>query len=304
TDVEAPPNIIDVNEDDDFIDDEDGVPYDLAHSDDEVFANDDDDDVAVMSAAVARGYSGGDDPSCPLPRPLHTGCQGVGGRKANRGGRGASRLATHGETRNLGLKKIGNPMYYPSWHKIEEEKKAGVLGKLMDPTRHVMWQPSDPNLPRRSSRQSGIRRLTIGLTLSTLPEPFKMLKIRQRARSSVGRDPDHLLSSEICRWRAPRLEKEMIRLRDLGANTPTGVPYTEDKIMAMVRKGKHRWHIPGVGRVFAGQGRDAISINEPRGAYTDADVDEIKEDNKRLRKELTMLRTVVTSDDRMSRLLT
>ncbi|GJS87100.1 hypothetical protein Tco_0769736 [Tanacetum coccineum] len=150
TDVEAPPNIIDVNEDNDFIDDEDDVPHDLAHSDDEVVANDDEDDVAViysseeeMSAAVARGYGGGDDPSRPLPRPIHTGCRG-------------------GDDTTEGL----------------------------------------------------------------------------------------------------------------GANTPKG------------------------------QDRDAISTNEPRGAYTDADVDEIKEDNKWLRKELAMLRTVVTSDDRMSQLLT
>ncbi|GKE42651.1 hypothetical protein Tco_1469935 [Tanacetum coccineum] len=50
--------------------------------------------------------------------------------------------------------------------------------------------------------------------------------------------------------------------------------------------------------------RDAISINEPRGTYTDADVDEVKENNKRLRKELAMLRTVVKSDDQMSQLLT
>ncbi|GJX72937.1 hypothetical protein Tco_0311532 [Tanacetum coccineum] len=37
--------------------------------------------------------------------------------------------------------------------------------------------------------------------------------------------------------------------------------------MAMVRKGKHRGHIPGVGRVLAGQSKDAIFVNEPRGAY-------------------------------------
>nr|GEU82192.1 hypothetical protein [Tanacetum cinerariifolium] len=49
--------------------------------------------------------------------------------------------------------------------------------------------------------------------------------------------------------------------------------------------------------------RDTISINEPRGTYTDADVDKIKEDNKRVRKELDLLRTVVRSDDRISQLL-
>ncbi|GJV93160.1 hypothetical protein Tco_1540973 [Tanacetum coccineum] len=249
------------------------------------------------------------------------------------------------------------PMYYPSWHKIkEEEKKAGFLEKLMTPNiRFKLWtkikngidhhmakvyinnksdlkakhwivgpdgtcdvQASNADLLRTSSRQSGIRRLTIGLILSTLPEPFKMLKTGQRTRSSASMDPSsetreypsliqtlfdtHTHSGEFAQDEA-RVQCEIIRLRDLGA-TPTGVPYTEDPIMAMVRERKQRGHILGVGRVLAGQGRDAISINEPQGAYTDADVDEIKEDNKWLRKELIMLRTIVRSDDRMSQLLT
>ncbi|GJV07561.1 pyruvate kinase [Tanacetum coccineum] len=48
-DVDAPPDITDVDEDDDFIDDEDVLPRDLADFNDEVLANDDDnDDVAVV----------------------------------------------------------------------------------------------------------------------------------------------------------------------------------------------------------------------------------------------------------------
>ncbi|GJT87369.1 retrotransposon protein, putative, ty3-gypsy subclass [Tanacetum coccineum] len=35
----------------------------------------------------------------------------------------------------------------------------------------------------------------------------------------------------------------------LGSNTETGVPYTEEEIMAIVRKGKQRGHLPSVGRV-------------------------------------------------------
>ncbi|GJR77885.1 hypothetical protein Tco_0090250 [Tanacetum coccineum] len=50
------------------------------------------------------------------------------------------------------------------------------------------------------------------------------------------------------------LYDEMLRLQGLGSNTPTGVPYTEDEIMAIVRGGKQRGHIPGVGRVLPGQG--------------------------------------------------
>nr|GEU50964.1 hypothetical protein [Tanacetum cinerariifolium] len=72
-DVEAPPYIIDVDEDKDFIDDEDNVPHDLAYYDDEVLDNDDDD--VAMSAAVARGHdgdSGNDDPSRPPSHSIRT----------------------------------------------------------------------------------------------------------------------------------------------------------------------------------------------------------------------------------------
>ncbi|GKG23037.1 hypothetical protein Tco_0388340 [Tanacetum coccineum] len=34
----------------------------------------------------------------------------------------------------------------------------------------------------------------------------------------------------------------MLRLQRLGSNTETGVPYTEEEIMAIVRKGKQRGH--------------------------------------------------------------
>ncbi|GJY93784.1 hypothetical protein Tco_0509566 [Tanacetum coccineum] len=155
--------------------------------------------------------------------------------------------------------------------------------------------------PRTSSRQIRIARSTIGLILRTLPEPFKMLKTGQRARSSAGRDLGEL---QDARDEAEFNIEEMIRVRDLGTNTPTGVPYTEDQIMAMVRKGKQRGHIPDVGRVLAGQGRDAISINKPQCTHTHTDVDEVKEENTPLRKELSMLRTIIWSDDQMSQLLT
>nr|GEY01209.1 ferrochelatase [Tanacetum cinerariifolium] len=45
--VKTPPDIIVVDDNDDFIDDEDGVPHDLADFDDEVLANAEDDDEAA-----------------------------------------------------------------------------------------------------------------------------------------------------------------------------------------------------------------------------------------------------------------
>nr|GEZ06883.1 hypothetical protein [Tanacetum cinerariifolium] len=133
-----------------------------------------------------------------------------------------------------------------------------------------MGKASDLDLPQTLSRHIGIRRLTIGLILSMFLEPFKMVKTGQRARSSAGRDPNHLLSSKISKWRAPRLKST------LSSSRPSS---TAILMAANLRRTRCEFNM------------DAISINETRGTFTDVDVDEVKEDNKRLRKELHMLRT-------------
>nr|GFB66870.1 hypothetical protein [Tanacetum cinerariifolium] len=68
--VDVPPYIIDVvDEDDDIIDDEDALPYDLADSDNEDLINVDDDGVDKMLVDVAQSHrsDGGSE-----DRPLHT----------------------------------------------------------------------------------------------------------------------------------------------------------------------------------------------------------------------------------------
>nr|GEY26884.1 hypothetical protein [Tanacetum cinerariifolium] len=62
-------------------------------------------------------------------------------------------------------------------------------------------------------------------------------------------------------------------------------------------------HIPGVGKILARQGRDVLTILEPRCTHT-TDVDEVKKTNKRLRKEIDMLMKAVRSDDMIFQLLT
>ncbi|GJY17899.1 hypothetical protein Tco_0389390 [Tanacetum coccineum] len=47
-----------------------------------------------------------------------------------------------------------------------------------------------------------------------------------------------------------------------------------------------------------------LGASKKLALHTDADIDEVKEDNKRLRKELSLLRSVVKSYDRMSQLFT
>nr|GFB38382.1 hypothetical protein [Tanacetum cinerariifolium] len=167
-DVDAPPDIIDVaEEDDDIIDEEDPIPHDLADSDDQDLVNLDIDDGVNMSADVARGHDGdggGDDR--PPPYQIPTDCKGT--RKHNLGGRRASRLHTRQETWNLGLKAITDKngpvpirfkfgdretlmplgdhaahwanylgelvrellLHYPSWRQMPPERKAEVVAKI------------------------------------------------------------------------------------------------------------------------------------------------------------------------------
>nr|GEY53181.1 hypothetical protein [Tanacetum cinerariifolium] len=53
----------------------------------------------------------------------------------------------------------------------------------------------------------------------------------------------------------------MLRLHGLGT-------YTDDQIMAIVRRGKQRRHISDVGRVLARRGRDILVSLEPQCTHT------------------------------------
>ncbi|GJZ95852.1 hypothetical protein Tco_0668186 [Tanacetum coccineum] len=114
---------------------------------------------------------------------------------------------------------------------------------------------------------------------------------------SVGVLQDMQMESSKTRERGydRNMYEEMLRLKDLGTNMSSVVPYTEDEIMAKVRAGKQWRHIPGVGRALAGRARDVLTINETRCMHT-ADKDEVKA----LRKEINIMMKVVRSGDKMS----
>ncbi|GJY83315.1 hypothetical protein Tco_0496691 [Tanacetum coccineum] len=97
------------------------------------------------------------------------------------------------------------------------------------------------------------------------------------------------------------LYNEMLRLHGLGSNTSTSVPYTEDEIMAIVREGKQRRHIPGVGRVLPGQG---TVISHPPPCTHSSDVAKLKKSEKRLTKQVKMFMKLFRSDDKFSHMLT
>ncbi|GJY50394.1 pyruvate kinase, partial [Tanacetum coccineum] len=94
--------------------------------------------------------------------------------------------------------------------------------------------------------------------------------------------------------------EEMLRLQGLGSNTETGVPYTEDEIMAIVRGGKQRGHIPGVGRVLPGQG---TVIPPPSPCTHSSDVVKLKKREKVLTRQVNMFMKLFRSDDKFSQML-
>ncbi|GJV46405.1 hypothetical protein Tco_1430941 [Tanacetum coccineum] len=146
TEVDAPPDIIDVvDQDDDITDDEDALPHDLADSDDEDLINVDDDGVDKMSADVARSYGGdGGGEDRPPPHHVPTGC---GGCFANRGGRATGRLHTCDKTRNLSLKEITDkkgPVQIR--FEVPKERKATLITNIgtqfdLRLDRDRRWQP-------------------------------------------------------------------------------------------------------------------------------------------------------------------
>ncbi|GJS19470.1 reverse transcriptase domain-containing protein [Tanacetum coccineum] len=338
TEVDAPPDIIDLDEDDDIIDDEDALPHDLADSDDEDLVNvDDDDGVDVMSADVARGHGGdggGDDR--PPTHHIPTGCggcfanRGKGTRKPNLGGRKAGRLHTRQETRNLGLKKItddkgpGDDFVLPFLAKGLGGAEGGDLDKDWGRT---TWRASGSDVPRALPWQIGMPSLPFGMIPGTKPEQLKIAKTGQRARSYAGRDLGRLLAFEIrcsttreypslmdtffvthtvggvfVRDQDRALYDEMLRQQRLGSNTETGVPYIEEEIMAIVRKGKQRRHLPGVSRVVSRRVTGGCPPL-PQSTVDPADVEKLKKSNKSLTKQVKMMMRLFRSDDKFSQML-
>nr|GFA10596.1 F-box domain, leucine-rich repeat domain, L domain-like protein [Tanacetum cinerariifolium] len=228
-----------------------------------------------ISADVARSYGGdGGGEDHPSPHHVPNGCMGCfanrgkGKRKPNLGGRAAGRLNTRDKTQNLSLKEITDTK-----GPVLKERKAALItdiGTQFDLRPHMEspdWTEinagiqSGGNVLRTLRLTSGLSILSFGMIPGTLPEPLKIDKTVQRARSYLDRDPGRLLAFEM-RWSTRRslthsswhtlltgnsfgmrTDEEMKRLEAMGT-------YTDDEINRLARGGKQRGHIAGVGRVL------------------------------------------------------
>ncbi|GKA02405.1 hypothetical protein Tco_0675070 [Tanacetum coccineum] len=259
-DVNAPPDIIHVDEDNDSIDDEDALPHDLADSDDEDLANDDDNDVVV---AVAKERAS-KNPTGEAGKPTDSIPAGKPGTEF--------------------------PMHYPSWHKIEAEQKTGSLEKLvqigMCSLPFCLIPRTLPGVLKMLKTVQRARSYTGGDPAITCCPPRYAESSDTREYPSLIQTyfDTHTVDGVFLRDNERLLYKEILRLQGLGLNTPMGVPYTDDEIMTIVCRGKKRWHLPDVGRLQSqndvgsgnksGKGRDDEDAEEDKDKDEDANEDE------------------------------
>nr|GEW29779.1 hypothetical protein [Tanacetum cinerariifolium] len=190
---------------------------------------------------------------------------GKGTRKPNLGGRRAGRLHTRQETQNLSLKAI------------TEKSGSGVVVALPFLAPNAARAEGDGH-GKDWAIQHHLQKLNNGKKVALkerywVPEEdgtYDVERIRRKRpshifemESSATREYlslihtfflTHTIGGVLLNPTNKALYDKMLRLQGLGSNTPSGLPYTEDEIMAIVRGGKQRGHIPSVVRVLPKQG--------------------------------------------------
>ncbi|GJV51679.1 hypothetical protein Tco_1447420, partial [Tanacetum coccineum] len=253
-----------------------------------------------------------------------------GTRKPNLGGRRAGRPHTRQETRNLGLKAITDksgpvlirfevndretlmplgdhaahwanylgelvrelPLHYPSWRQMSPERKAGVVAKIgtqFDLRPHMesdrwpqIYAGIQQHLQKIYKGKKALHKKDIWVPEEDSTREYPSLIHTFFLTHTVG---GVFLNPED---------------KALYAPTPPRVPYTEDEIMAIVRGGKQRGHIPGVGRVLPGQG---TVIPPPSQSTHSTDIARLKKREKQLTKQVNMFMRLFRSDDKFSQML-
>ncbi|GJW78544.1 hypothetical protein Tco_0140226 [Tanacetum coccineum] len=164
-------------------------------------------------------------------------------------------------------------------------------------TRLTTWSASDYHVLRTFPRSIGMRRLRSGM----IPRTMESSATREYPSLIHTFFLTHTVNGVFLNPEDKALYDEMLRLQGLGSNTETGVPYTEDEIMAIVRGGKQWGHIPGVGRVLPGQG---TVIPPPPPCTHSSDVVKLKKKEKVITRQVNMFMKLFRSDDKFSQMLT
>ncbi|GKC06782.1 hypothetical protein Tco_0998392 [Tanacetum coccineum] len=168
------------------------------------------------------------------------------------------------------------PLHHPFWRQVPPEQKAGVMAKIGFDMRPHMESDRWPQI--YAVIHQHLQKIYNGMKAALkerycIPDSdgtYDLERIRLSRPSHISEGSrsiaalrDMQMESSATREYASLIHTfflthtingvfldEMLRLQGLGSNTKTGVPYTKDEIMAIVRGGKQQGHIPGVGRLF------------------------------------------------------
>nr|GFA09659.1 putative ribonuclease H-like domain-containing protein [Tanacetum cinerariifolium] len=208
----------------------------------------------TMSADVARSH--GDDG------------RGKGKRKPNLGGRAAGRLNTRDKIQNLSLKEImdtrgpGMPLYYPSWLKAPKERMAALItdighlqkayntNKAALKAQHWVMDPTTETYNVEKIRRERPENITASVWDKYIKFWNDPRNIARAAQNRQNRAKSTVISRQRS-WSLARLRDEMDRriYEEMRRLEAMGT-YTDDEITRLVREGKQRGHIAGMGRVL------------------------------------------------------
>ncbi|GKB28589.1 hypothetical protein Tco_0867990 [Tanacetum coccineum] len=245
-----------------------------------------------------------------------------GKRKPNLGGRAAGKLNTRDKTRNLSLKEItdkkgsvpirfelrdkqtlmslddhaahwssyigevirGVPLYYPSWLKVLNERKAALItdiGTQFDLMPHMEsldWTEINVGIQQHLQKAYNTNKAAFKAhhwVIDPTTGTYNVEKIRRARPENItakewDKDPGRLLAFEM-RWQRSAtqeypslidtffvahtvngefLQDEDRRIYEEMRRLEATGTYTDDEINRLARRGKQRGHIPGVGRVL------------------------------------------------------
>nr|GEU49541.1 retrovirus-related Pol polyprotein from transposon TNT 1-94 [Tanacetum cinerariifolium] len=223
------------------------------------------------------------------------------------------------------------PLYYPSWRQMPLEQKAGVVEKIGAALKERYWVPEEDGTydvecirrgcPSYISEVDWDAHIAFWNDPNNLAraaqnkqnQPKSKVVCQQGSRSIVAFRDMHMESSATREY--PSLIHTFFLthtiggvflnpankpLYGLGSNTPSGVPYTEDVIIAIVHADKQQGNILDVGWVLPGHG----TVIPPSSLCTHSfDVAKLQKREKLLTKKMNMFMKLFKSDDKFSQIL-
>nr|GEX68442.1 hypothetical protein [Tanacetum cinerariifolium] len=165
----------------------------------------------------------------------------------------------------------GVPLYYPSWLKVPKERKAALItdiGTQFDLRPHMEspdWTEIDTGIQQHLQKAYNTNKAIFKAhhwVIDTQTGTYNVEKIRQASTQEYPSLIDTFFVAHTVNGVFTRDEYHLTYVRDEGVEA-TGT-YNDDEINRLARRGKHRRHIPDVGRVLPARVTSSPSRPAPK----------------------------------------